>query len=126
LETQSFGRLGLSSDDRPQIFPVNFAVQNRTILFRTAGGVKLRELIHNKHVAFEADSIADDEAWSVVVRGVASLVVEADETRVADTLSFPHWVPTLTYVYVRIAPSDIRGRHFMHQLRAERAPAARG
>jgi nitroimidazol reductase NimA-like FMN-containing flavoprotein (pyridoxamine 5'-phosphate oxidase superfamily) len=124
LETQSFGRLGLSSDDRPQIFPVNFAVQNRTILFRTAGGAKLRELIHNKNVAFEADSIADNEAWSVVVRGIASLVVDPDETRAADTLSFPRWVPTLTYVYVRITPNDIRGRRFAYRLRAEREPDA--
>ncbi|MGH3594788.1 MAG: pyridoxamine 5'-phosphate oxidase family protein, partial [Mycobacterium sp.] len=41
LASQSLGRLVTSVDGQPEIFPVNFVVQNRTVLFRTAQGTKL-------------------------------------------------------------------------------------
>lgn len=121
LASESFGRLALSMDDRPQIFPVNFAVQNKTVVFRTANGAKLRELVHNQWVAFEADCVEDDEAWSVVLRGQAHELEDPEEIAAADALELPHWIPTLEFVYVRVTPTDIRGRHFTSRLRAERA-----
>ena len=121
LATQSLGRLALSMDDRPQIFPVDFATDDGTIVFRTAAGAKLRELLHNRHVAFETDYDGDEEAWSVVARGAAEVLSTTDDIRRADALTLPHWVPILPYVYVRIVPDDIRARHFDHRLRAERA-----
>jgi nitroimidazol reductase NimA-like FMN-containing flavoprotein (pyridoxamine 5'-phosphate oxidase superfamily) len=120
LATRSFGRLALSVDDQPQIFPVNFAVSDRTLVFRTAAGAKLRELLHNQRVAFEADRLEHGEAWSVVLRGTAEVIVDEAEVAAADRLELPYWVPTLEYSYVRIVPTDIRGRHFIHRLHAER------
>ena len=38
LSQNSLGRLVTSVDGDPEIFPVNFVVQRRTILFRTAEG----------------------------------------------------------------------------------------
>ena len=35
------GRLVTVVDGRPEIFPVNFVVQRRTVLFRSAEGTKL-------------------------------------------------------------------------------------
>ncbi len=120
LGSESFGRLGLSMDDHPQIFPVNFAVQGKTVIFRTANGAKLRELLHNQWVAFEADCVEENEAWSVVLRGQAHVLVDPAEIATADALELPNWIPTLEFVYVRVIPTDIRGRHFAHRLRAER------
>jgi uncharacterized protein len=120
LGSESFGRLALSMADHPQIFPVNFAVQARSVVFRTANGAKLRELLHNQWVAFEADCVEEDEAWSVVLRGQAHVLEDAAEITAADALVLPNWIPTLEFVYVRVTPTDIRGRHFAHRLRAER------
>jgi nitroimidazol reductase NimA-like FMN-containing flavoprotein (pyridoxamine 5'-phosphate oxidase superfamily) len=120
LASETFGRLALSMDDHPQIFPVDFATDERTIVFRTADGAKLREIMHNQWVAFEADAVEDGEAWSVVLRGQAEIIHDEEELRRADELPLPHWIPTRTYVYVRVVPTDIRARHFIRRLRAER------
>lgn len=120
LESVSVGRLALSEDDRPQIFPVYFASDGTSIIFRTAEGTKLHALLNNAHVAFEADTVTETESWSVVVRGLATVLHDNDDIRAADALAFPRWVPTASYVYVRVTPADIRGRHFTQRVHAER------
>ena len=41
LSSVALGRLVTSVDGQPEIFPLNFVVQHRTVLFRTAEGAKL-------------------------------------------------------------------------------------
>lgn len=41
LSGVALGRLVTSVDGRSEIFPINFVVQDRTVLFRTAEGTKL-------------------------------------------------------------------------------------
>ena len=67
----TLGRLVTSVDGRPEIFPVNYVVQRRTVLFRTAEGTKLISTAINNHVVFEADDHNVAEGWSVIVKGVA-------------------------------------------------------
>jgi nitroimidazol reductase NimA-like FMN-containing flavoprotein (pyridoxamine 5'-phosphate oxidase superfamily) len=119
LQTSSFGHLGLSVDNRPEIFPVNYAADGTTILFRTAAGTKLRSLVANQFVVFEVDAEGTTGTWSVVLKGSAK-VLDAAETATADLVPFPSWIPTVPYVYVRITPETLRGRQFQHHLRAER------
>ena len=69
LDGTSFGRLAVSVGDQPEIFPVNYFADGRTVLFRTAEGTKLLELTINSLVAFETDHYSDTDAWSVVVKG---------------------------------------------------------
>src|SRR5476651_1896720 len=104
LEPASFGRLAVSIDVQPQIFPVDYYARNPDILFRSADGTKLRELSRGSQVAFEVDSRDEREAWSVVVNGVGRLVTDETEIAVADRAPLPAWVPTAPYVYVRITP----------------------
>ena len=120
LETSSFGHLGLSVEDRPEIFPVNYAIDGSTLLFRTAAGTKLRDLVENRFVAFEVDSEGPVGTWSVVLKGTASVVTAVEEIAAADLVVFPPWIPTTPYVYVRVTPLSIRGRQFQHHLRVER------
>jgi nitroimidazol reductase NimA-like FMN-containing flavoprotein (pyridoxamine 5'-phosphate oxidase superfamily) len=120
LGSESLGRLALSVDDRPQIFPVNFVADGRSITFRTASGTKLSGLVHNRHVAFEADSADEAGTWSVVATGQAAVLDSPEDILAADALAFPDWVPTLRFVYVRVTPADIRGRRFTGRVRAER------
>jgi nitroimidazol reductase NimA-like FMN-containing flavoprotein (pyridoxamine 5'-phosphate oxidase superfamily) len=67
LSGGSLGRLVTSVDGQPEIFPVNFVVQHRTILFRTAEGTKLVSTAINNNVLFEADDHNVAEGWSVFV-----------------------------------------------------------
>jgi nitroimidazol reductase NimA-like FMN-containing flavoprotein (pyridoxamine 5'-phosphate oxidase superfamily) len=116
LEPASFGRLAVSIEGQPQIFPVDFYASNPDILFRSAEGTKLRGLAANSRVAFEVDQSDGDETWSVVVTGIARMVTDAAEIAVADRAPLPPWIPTATYVYVRISPTSIRGRRFVHSV----------
>lgn len=116
LEPASFGRLAVSVDGQPQIFPVDFYASNPNILFRSAEGTKLRSLAANSRIAFEVDESDGLETWSVVVTGIARLVTDAAEIAVADRAPLPSWIPTAPYVYVRISPTSIRGRRFVHSV----------
>jgi nitroimidazol reductase NimA-like FMN-containing flavoprotein (pyridoxamine 5'-phosphate oxidase superfamily) len=113
------GRLGVSVDDLPEIFPVNYFADGRSIVFRSADGTKLRSLISNRHVVFEMDSVGDLHNWSVTVKGLAEVKDDTYENRAADEF-LPPWNPVTEYVYVEILPSSITGRQFEHHLNAVR------
>jgi nitroimidazol reductase NimA-like FMN-containing flavoprotein (pyridoxamine 5'-phosphate oxidase superfamily) len=84
LDAQIVGRVALIVDSHPEIFPVNFVLERRTIVFRTSGGTKLWGAITGKPVAFEIDGydVRDESAWSVMARGEAELIEnQADKTR---------------------------------------------
>ncbi len=55
LSSVSLGRLVTILGGQPEIFPVNFVAQRRTVLFRTAQGTKLFSAVMSGRVAFEAD-----------------------------------------------------------------------
>lgn len=116
LRGESFGRLAVSHRNRPQIFPVDFSLDGEVILFRTAAGTKLRNLVANEHVAFEVDLRAAAESWSVIVTGIARVVTDQDEIAQADRASLPSWIPVASYVYVKIAPLTVHGRRFVHTI----------
>jgi nitroimidazol reductase NimA-like FMN-containing flavoprotein (pyridoxamine 5'-phosphate oxidase superfamily) len=112
VSTQELGRLVTHVGDVIDIFPVNYAVDRETIVFRTAEGSKLFELTVNDQVLFEVDDHTDEDAWSVVVRGHAHRLATSDEVAQADRLPLKPWVPTLKYNYVRIEPTGLSGRAF--------------
>lgn len=123
LRLESFGRLAVSVDDQPQIFPVDYSAEADEILFRTAAGTKLSDLQENSRVAFEVDQRGRSESWSVVVSGVARVLTDMVEIGRADRAPLPSWIPTAPYVYVRITPTSISGRRFVHALFARRGAA---
>lgn len=108
----SLGRLVTSVDGHPAIFPVNFAVQNRTILFRTAQGTKLVSAAINNDVLFEADGHDDAQGWSVIVSGTARSLRDDDEIAEAERAGLLPWTPTEKPHFVRIRPRNITGRRF--------------
>ena len=119
LKRVSFGRLGLSLDGRPEIFPIDYHVDGRSIVFRTAAGTKLLDLTNNPEIVLEADERNDRGAWSVVLKGLAAVVDNADEIAAADRFELPNWVPVREYVYVRITPSSMMGRSFERHVRPQ-------
>lgn len=112
LEATRHGRLVGVVGGRADIFPVNIAVRDRKVYFRTAPGTKLAEVAINDNVLIEADGILSDQAWSVVVRGSARLLQTSREISAAETLSLQPWVPGSKEQFVVITPSEISGRHF--------------
>jgi nitroimidazol reductase NimA-like FMN-containing flavoprotein (pyridoxamine 5'-phosphate oxidase superfamily) len=79
LKTVKFGRVAVvTADGRPEIFPVNFLLHGRTVVFLTGSRV-MQSRAPLGHVAFEADSIdvATREGWDVVVSGEGAEITDA-------------------------------------------------
>ncbi|CAM4085188.1 Pyridoxamine 5'-phosphate oxidase [Mycobacterium basiliense] len=112
MKSVSLGRLVTSVDGRPQIFPVNFVVQHRTVLFRTAEGTKLVSTAINNQVLFEADDHTVSEGWSVIVEGRARSLHSDEELEEAERAHLLTWTSTEKTHYVRIRPDNVTGRRF--------------
>jgi len=120
IEGTQHGRLVVTVAGEPDIFPVNYAVNNRKLYLRTAPGNKLAELTINARVLFETDGILSEEAWSVVVRGTARVLEQSADIAAAEALGLKPWVPTLKDFYVEIDPTSVSGRHFQFGEHPER------
>jgi len=112
LSSVALGRLVTTFGGQLEIFPVNFVVQNGTVLFRTAEGTKLFTTVMNERVLFEADDHTTGEGWSVIIRGTARMLSSADEIREAEQTGLMPWVPTEKLRFVRVTASEISARHF--------------
>ncbi|SOX54388.1 pyridoxamine 5'-phosphate oxidase family protein [Mycobacterium ahvazicum] len=112
LSSATLGRLVTSVDGRPQIFPVNYAVQRRTILFRTAPGTKLVSAAINNEVVFEVDDHNVAGGWSVIVRGTARSLRSDEEIADAQRAQVLPWTTSEKSHYVRVIPEMVTGRRF--------------
>jgi nitroimidazol reductase NimA-like FMN-containing flavoprotein (pyridoxamine 5'-phosphate oxidase superfamily) len=113
LSSVALGRLVTSVDGQPEIFPVNFVVQHRTVLFRTAEGTKLVSAAINNQVLFEADDHGVTEGWSVIVKGQARILRSDEEIGEAERGQLLPWIATVKQHYVRIRPLGVTGRRFV-------------
>lgn len=112
LGSMALGRLITNFAGEPEVFPVNYVVQDRTVLFRTAEGTKLFSAVANRSVVFEVDDHNVTEGWSVIVRGRARLMKTDTEIEQADRAQLLPWTATLKPHYVRISPTEVTGRRF--------------
>lgn len=116
LEPGGVGRVGFASAEGIIMLPVNFAVTDHAVIFRTAPDTLLA--VHaTAPVSFEADQI--DEAlrggWSVLVQGHAHKVSDEREvTRLERATSLEPWAGGARDVWVRITLSRISGRRIQH------------
>lgn len=112
LGSLALGRLVTYADGQPDIFPVNYVVQRRTVLFRTAAGTKLVSAAINNRVLFEVDDHNVAEAWSVIVRGTARSLRTPEELEEAERAQVLPWTRPEKTHYVRIVPQSVTGRRF--------------
>jgi uncharacterized protein len=112
LSSVSLGRLVTILGGKPEIFPVNFATQRRTVLFRTAQGTKLYTAVMGDWVAFEADDHTAAEGWSVIIQGRAHELLATAEILDAEEAPLLSWIATLKPIYVRVIAMEITGRRF--------------
>nr|6ECI_A Chain A, Pyridoxamine 5'-phosphate oxidase-related, FMN-binding protein [Mycolicibacterium smegmatis MC2 155]6ECI_B Chain B, Pyridoxamine 5'-phosphate oxidase-related, FMN-binding protein [Mycolicibacterium smegmatis MC2 155]6ECI_C Chain C, Pyridoxamine 5'-phosphate oxidase-related, FMN-binding protein [Mycolicibacterium smegmatis MC2 155]6ECI_D Chain D, Pyridoxamine 5'-phosphate oxidase-related, FMN-binding protein [Mycolicibacterium smegmatis MC2 155]6ECI_E Chain E, Pyridoxamine 5'-phospha len=112
LKSVALGRIVTTVDNTSHIFPINFVVQNRTVLFRTAEGTKLVSAAINNNVLFEADDHDVEQGWSVIVRGVARTVRDEADLAEAQRAELLPWTATAKTHWVRVLPTQITGRRF--------------
>lgn len=112
LSSVTLGRLVTSVEGQPEIFPVNFVAQHRTVLFRTAEGTKLVSAAINNQVLFEADDHGVTEGWSVILKGTARILHGDEEIDEAGRAQLLPWTATVKQHYVRIRPLSVTGRRF--------------
>ena len=114
LRSAEVGRLAVTTPTGPDIFPVNFAVDRGSIVFRTSRGSKLTALTEEPAVAFEVDGYDADagEAWSVVVKGRAKLVRGFVDLLDTSGLPLYPWEAAAKGQFVRVVVDDVSGRRF--------------
>ncbi|MGV8882326.1 MAG: pyridoxamine 5'-phosphate oxidase family protein [Rhodoglobus sp.] len=111
LRSKSFGRLAVSLNGQPEVFPVNFLADDSSILIRTEEGTKVERITVNPLVAFEVDDVSSDRAWSVVVKGTAERMTEG-EVEAASRAPVWAWAPEIKDIFIRIRTSEVTGRFF--------------
>jgi len=113
LNSNVVGRVAISTPVGPRIVPVNYAMHDDAIVFRTAPYSELGTYGWNADVAFEIDHIDYEkhQGWSVVAIGRAELVEDPDE--VADirrTWDPRPWAAGQRNLYMKVVWRDLNGR----------------
>ena len=111
LRSMSYGRLSVSIEGQPDVFPVNFLAIDSGLLIRTEEGTKVERIDANALVAFEVDDVTGERAWSVVVKGNARRM-DPPAIEAARRAPLWTWAPEPKDVYIRITPTEITGRYF--------------
>jgi len=111
LREAAIGRLAVVVDGQPLIFPVNFALDDDSVVLRTDEGTKLHAA-RNGPVAFECDHVdrTYHTGWSVLLTGRAVEVREPSELARLGALPLGPWLPGPKPVWLRIRPRSTTGR----------------
>jgi len=110
LDRARLGLLGVVAPDGPDLFPIDFIVSERSLLFRSAPGEKLMQLRAEPRVALAAEGVDREGQWSVVVRGRARRLDADDEIEASGVLELQPAAPGEKANFVRITPSSVTGR----------------
>lgn len=114
LAGATIGRLAVVVEHYPQVFPVNYRLDDFIVVFRTDLGTKLLAA-HHANVGFEVDHFdgATRTGWSVLVQGMAEDVsgrVGDPITERSRHLAVDPWAPGDRSRLVRIIPANVSGR----------------
>lgn len=118
LADKRFGRLAISLDGKPDIFPINFAVHANgpddvVAYIRTSPGNKLFATSVGGHLALETDELREGSATSAVLYGTGRMVEHRDELALVDSLGLEAWVAVRKPEVVAIDIEHISGREFI-------------
>ena len=108
LRARTVGRVGWQGSDGPTIVPVNYVIDERAVVIRTAPYTDLGREGIVREVAFEVDDLdpVSRSGWSVLVRGRRRLDPEAYGTTPRPEV----WVGGSRWLVVRIEVRTISGR----------------
>ena len=114
LATAQVGRFAAVLGRQPYVFPVNFVLHDRSIVFRTDEGTKLAAVARSREAAFEVDEV-DDEfqiGWSVVALGKTNEIRDRVLMSRLDEQLHP-WVSGRKAHYVQLRPESVTGRRIL-------------
>lgn len=113
LRSRAVGRVAYIDSGQPVIVPVNHVVDGASVVFRSLSGGKLDAGVLGQPVAFQMDDhdAARATGWSVLVRGRAMLVEDAEDTDRLET-ELASWAMPQTNAgtWLRIVADEISGR----------------
>jgi nitroimidazol reductase NimA-like FMN-containing flavoprotein (pyridoxamine 5'-phosphate oxidase superfamily) len=121
LRREDVGRVAVLVDGHPEIFPVNYAVdESGDIFFRTDPGSKLDAVATAPVIAFEIDGLDEERhsGWSVLAVGPARWVAGPEQLAHADTLSLQPWAAGAKANVVRLSPTKLTGRRIYRPARS--------
>ena len=112
LRADRVGRLVVAVGSQPDIFPVNYIVEDGEIIVRTAEGTKLAAAIMGGRVAFEIDAFDADRhtGWSVVVHGTAREADNLLDVMHDEEVDTEPWADGAKLRVVHITPDQVTGR----------------
>jgi nitroimidazol reductase NimA-like FMN-containing flavoprotein (pyridoxamine 5'-phosphate oxidase superfamily) len=115
LRAHQLGRLAIVAGGRPQIFPVNYAVGQKSIVFRTAPGSKLAHG-PGSLACFEIDGYDQHarEGWNVTAIGPLEEITDAEDARSRSLrqLQVDPLAPGVRLHWVALHAEQVTGRHF--------------
>lgn len=112
LERHHFGRVAVNDDDGPVVLPVNYTVQQGSVVFRTGTGTKLDAAVSGDAACFEIDDVDEERrlGWSVVVRGRLEEITDSDErVRIEEEMIEP-FAPGRRDHLIRVLARSVTGR----------------
>lgn len=107
------GRVGVCTPAGPRIFPVNYAVVDEAIVFRTTPYGVIAGHDWGEPLAFEIDHLdyADHKGWSVLAVGPAERVADSDDIgHIQRTWDPRPWAGGSRPLYVRLRWKELTGR----------------
>ena len=113
LREQDVGRIAVVVDDHPEIFPLNYAVDDhRDIYFRCDRGTKLDALKESTMVCFEIDGLDEKQkiGWSVLAVGPITHIRDPAQLAQTRQLALQPWAAGEKAHVLRISPTKVTGR----------------
>jgi nitroimidazol reductase NimA-like FMN-containing flavoprotein (pyridoxamine 5'-phosphate oxidase superfamily) len=112
LRAHTLGRIAVRIGEAPAILPVNYALLDDDVVFRTDPGSKLSSALMRVTVAFEVDDIdaASRTGSSVVVTGYVEEIRDAATLARVEKLQLEPWVEEGRDYVVRIKARTVTGR----------------
>jgi transcriptional regulator with XRE-family HTH domain len=106
------GRFLYSADRGPVAIPVNYAVLDDAVVFRTDDDTAAAGAVSQPKVSFDVDHIDNvlSEGWSVLISGTATILTRPGDLRAAAGLDIEPWPGGERNAYIRLEPDEVTGR----------------
>lgn len=113
LRADAIGRVAMATPLGPRIVPVNYVVQDTSIVLRTSPDSELATYGPDQPLALEIDRF-DKEGqlgWSVVAHGRAARILDPNEIgKIERSFELASWAEGTRTTYLRLVWSRLTGR----------------
>lgn len=118
IRAGGIGRVVFDDGRGPIALPVNFRTLDEHLVFQTGHGSIGAAAAAGRPLSFEVDHFDSTlaEGWSVLVRGEAVVVRDADEVQQIDELHIESWAGAPRTTTVRLRAEEMTGRRIRRHL----------